>query len=101
MIIDYQHQLQYIITDSNTQFSKRSLPIIRSCQRASIPGKIKPFLSFPTYTFNGNLTYNGTSCNEWTGCHDYEVTFARDNMPFRQSISPYNCLMYLDTTSTI
>lgn len=76
MIIDYQHATQYVIAYG-------------SCTRSSIPGHIKPILSFPTYTFNGNLTHNGTLCNEWTGCHEYEIppapfnyyASAKENVP--------------------
>jgi hypothetical protein len=30
-------------------------------------------LVFPTYEFEGTVLHNGTSCYQWSGCHDYEV----------------------------
>ncbi|UJR34762.1 hypothetical protein I4U23_027540 [Adineta vaga] len=43
------------------------------CSWGQMPGKIEPMLTFRTYEFKGNLTYNNISCYKWSGCHNYEI----------------------------
>ncbi|CAF4610191.1 unnamed protein product [Rotaria sp. Silwood1] len=59
-IIDFKNYRQYVILKER-------------CSWAQIPGKITPLLAFATYDYNGNLTYNHTLCNNWSGCHNYEI----------------------------
>lgn len=70
--ISYQ-KVRIVLFDWNECFQSIDLFCVGDCSWSEIPGKIQPMLVFPTYRFLGNVTYNGTLCYQWDGCHTFEV----------------------------